>query len=60
MPKGFVVLNTGASSGIGAETARHFASLGCHLSLTGRKEVNLQKVAEDCKQNGVPEDKVTW
>lgn len=34
---GKVVLITGASSGIGAATAKHFAKLGASLVLTGKK-----------------------
>ncbi|XP_018343056.1 PREDICTED: LOW QUALITY PROTEIN: 3-oxoacyl-[acyl-carrier-protein] reductase FabG-like [Trachymyrmex septentrionalis] len=45
---GKVVLITGASSGIGAETAIHFAQLGASLSITGRNKQNLEKVAEQC------------
>lgn len=45
-----VVLVTGASSGIGAGTAVHFASLGADLILTGRNEENLKKIEEQCKQ----------
>ncbi|KAG5324737.1 HSD2 protein, partial [Acromyrmex heyeri] len=45
---GKVVLITGASSGIGAETAIHFAQLGASLSITGRNKHNLEKVAEQC------------
>ncbi|XP_038058708.1 3-oxoacyl-[acyl-carrier-protein] reductase FabG-like [Patiria miniata] len=56
--KGKVALVTGASSGIGAETARYFASLGCYLSLSGRNEANLKTVAEECQQNGLPKDKI--
>ena len=47
-----IILSTGASSGIGAATAVLFAKLGAHLSLTGRNETNLNKVAEECKQHG--------
>ncbi|KAJ9578656.1 hypothetical protein L9F63_005146 [Diploptera punctata] len=47
--KGRVVLITGASSGIGAATAVHFSLLGASLSLTGRNEENLNKVAEQCQ-----------
>ncbi|XP_012060819.1 PREDICTED: tropinone reductase 2-like [Atta cephalotes] len=45
---GKVVLITGASSGIGAETAIYFAQLGASLSITGRNKHNLEKVAEKC------------
>lgn len=38
----------GASSGIGAATAKHFAECGVKLVLAGRNEENLNKVAEDC------------
>lgn len=47
---GKVVLVTGASSGIGAATAKLFASLGASLSLTGRNNENLKKVADECAQ----------
>ena len=47
---GKVVLITGASSGIGAETAIHFAQLGASLSITGRNKHNLEKIAEQCGQ----------
>ena len=49
---GKVALITGASSGIGAATAKLFASLGVKLSLTGRNEVNLKLVADECKRVG--------
>jgi NAD(P)-dependent dehydrogenase (short-subunit alcohol dehydrogenase family) len=45
---GKVTLITGASSGIGAATAVHFARLGAKLCLTGRNEANLQKVSDTC------------
>lgn len=44
-----VVLITGASSGIGAATAQHFASLGASLALAGRNIENLKKVEERCQ-----------
>lgn len=47
---GKVVLITGASSGIGAATAIHFAKTGAFLSLTGRNQENLQKVATECEE----------
>ncbi|RZC37612.1 adh short and/or KR domain containing protein [Asbolus verrucosus] len=43
-----VVLVTGASSGIGAETAVHFSKLGAKLAITGRKLENLTHTAEKC------------
>lgn len=52
---GKVALITGASSGIGAATAVHFARLGVKLSLTGRNEANLQKVYDDCVSQMSPE-----
>jgi len=48
---GKVVLITGASSGIGAATAVHFAQLGASLSITGRNKDNLNKVAKQCGQS---------
>lgn len=53
---GKVVLITGASSGIGAATAKQFASLGASLALTGRNSENLKTVAAQCsQQQNVPE-----
>jgi NADP-dependent 3-hydroxy acid dehydrogenase YdfG len=48
---GKVILITGASSGIGAETAVHMAKLGASLSLTGRNKQNLDNVAEQCGES---------
>lgn len=53
-----VALITGASSGIGGETAVHFASLGCWLALTGRDQAALDKVATLCRSKGLPQEKV--
>jgi len=56
---GKVVLITGASSGIGAETARKLASQGARLILSGRNVESLNVVAEKCgKDNAfvVPAD----
>ncbi|XP_071944288.1 3-oxoacyl-[acyl-carrier-protein] reductase FabG-like [Antedon mediterranea] len=55
---GKVALVTGASSGIGAEVAKHFASYGCYLAITGRNSSALQKTAQVCQANGLPQDKV--
>ena len=49
---GKVVLITGASSGIGAATAVHLSRLGASLSLTGRNDDNLKKVAGQCLVSG--------
>lgn len=45
---GKVVLITGASSGIGAATAKTLAGLGATLALTGRNLENLTQVASEC------------
>lgn len=44
-----VVLVTGASSGIGAETAIQFAKQNAKLVLTGRNRENLEKTAKQCE-----------
>ena len=46
-----VVLITGASSGIGAETAVDFSKLDAKLVITGRNKENLEKVAKQCEEN---------
>ncbi|XP_041453511.1 3-oxoacyl-[acyl-carrier-protein] reductase FabG-like [Lytechinus variegatus] len=56
--KGKVALVTGASSGIGAEIARHFASLGCRLALTGRDMEALRNVTDECIQRGLHKDQI--
>jgi len=50
-----IVLVTGASSGIGAGTAIHFASLGARLSLVGRNKQRLDEVAQKCRESGSPQ-----
>lgn len=49
---GKVALITGASSGIGAEAARHLAKLGAKVSLVGRNEKRLKDVAEQIVKAG--------
>ncbi|XP_077995425.1 3-oxoacyl-[acyl-carrier-protein] reductase FabG-like [Glandiceps talaboti] len=56
--RGKVALITGASSGIGAGAAKHFASLGCYLAITGRNKENLEAVVQECEANGLPKDKI--
>ncbi|CAH1786372.1 unnamed protein product [Owenia fusiformis] len=43
-----VILITGASAGVGAACAEHFASLGAKLSITGRNEERLNKIKVLC------------
>ncbi|XP_066925091.1 3-oxoacyl-[acyl-carrier-protein] reductase FabG-like [Clytia hemisphaerica] len=47
---GKVVIVTGASSGIGAGTAVHFAKNGAKVVITGRNEDNLKKIAQKCEE----------
>ena len=44
-----IVLITGASSGIGAETAKQFAALGATTLLIGRNEERLLRVSQEIK-----------
>ena len=47
----FILLfSTGATSGIGHNTAIHFARLGAHLMLTGTNVQSLEKVVTECRQ----------
>ncbi|MFW6316879.1 MAG: SDR family oxidoreductase [Halorubrum sp.] len=52
-PAAEVALITGASSGIGAETARRFADAGTNVVLAARSETSLTAVADDCEAAGV-------
>lgn len=51
---GKVVLITGASSGIGADAARHLAKLGAKVSLVGRNQTRLNEVVEQIVKAGSP------
>lgn len=52
---GKVVIVTGASSGIGAEIAKLLASYKAKLTLVGRDDARLMKVAQECEnRNGLP------
>jgi NAD(P)-dependent dehydrogenase (short-subunit alcohol dehydrogenase family) len=53
--EGKIVLIAGGSSGIGAGTAKHLASLKCRLSLVGRNEAALKEVADVCREKGSPD-----
>lgn len=46
------ILITGASSGIGAELARQYATIGRHLFLGGRDQYRLDNVAKPCIKAG--------
>lgn len=46
------ILITGASSGIGAALARHYAAPGTTLIIGGRDRVRLDTIAADCAQSG--------
>jgi hypothetical protein len=46
--KGRIAVVTGASSGIGRETARALAERGCVVVGVGRREERLREVAEEC------------
>lgn len=51
---GKVALITGASSGIGADAARHLAKLGANVSIVGRNEKRLNEVADQIIKAGSP------
>ena len=47
-----VIAITGASSGIGAALAQHYAAPGKTLALIGRHQARLQQVAQACRDKG--------
>lgn len=47
-----VICITGASSGLGAGLARHYAQAGRHLYLHGRNAARLEAVAAACREQG--------
>jgi short-subunit dehydrogenase len=49
---GEVVVITGASSGIGKETALRYARRRAHLALAARSEETLHRVADECRDAG--------
>ena len=50
---GKTAIITGASSGIGKSTALLFASEGCNLLITARREELLKEVKKECEEKGV-------
>ena len=50
--KNKLMLITGASSGIGAATAKAAARAGMHVVLAARTQANLEKVAAEIRQDG--------
>src|SRR3954469_10209896 len=50
--RGAVVVVTGASSGIGRETALALAEKGARLVLAARRAAELQETAADCRARG--------
>ena len=49
---GRLVLVTGASSGIGAATAKRYGAAGAHVLLLARNAGRLEKVAEEIRRSG--------
>jgi NADP-dependent 3-hydroxy acid dehydrogenase YdfG len=55
-----VMLITGASTGIGAETARHAREAGWELVLAARGEDKLAEIADELGATAVPTDVTEW
>ncbi len=51
------VIITGASTGIGQQLAYHYARLGANILITARREQQLQKVIDKCREIGNKEGK---
>lgn len=50
---GLTALVTGASGGIGVHIARRLAAEGMNVALSGRREQELERLAEELRQTGV-------
>jgi NADP-dependent 3-hydroxy acid dehydrogenase YdfG len=50
--KGKVVIITGASSGLGEETARHLSEQGAKVALGARRKDRIESLAGEIKENG--------
>src|SRR3954465_5442194 len=50
--RGAVAVVTGASSGIGRETALALAGKGARLVLAARRAAELEETADDCRKRG--------
>ena len=53
LSSGSIALITGASSGIGAATARHLVARGVHVIGTGRNLERLKELADELGDNGL-------
>lgn len=50
--RGWVVVVTGASSGLGREVAYQLAERGCRLVLSARRREQLEETAQGCRERG--------